>query len=103
MAGAVLKRFTYGYDTAGNRSGEQIDLKPSSASYNTANQLTIASSVGQVRFKGSLNKPWTVTAGTTTTSIWVFDTCLTSRYRIRNVTSRFSEILAKHHQHEFFS
>ena len=63
-AGAILKRFACGYDTAGNRTGELIDLKPGSASYSTANQLTSASGVGQVRFKGSLDKPGTVTVGT---------------------------------------
>ncbi len=66
VAGAILKRYAYGYDAAGNRTAEQIDLKPDSAGYNTANQLTNTTGTGTVRFKGSLNKPGTVTVGTNT-------------------------------------
>src|SRR5688572_7009152 len=57
IAGAVLKRYAYGYDKAGNRTGEQIDLGVSTATHNDLNQLTsVSASAGPVKFAGSLTE-----------------------------------------------
>jgi RHS repeat-associated protein len=65
--GAMLKQFAYQYDTAGNRTGEQIQsgagVSPAvgSASYNNLNQLTgRTGNNGPIRFRGSLNETGTV-------------------------------------------
>lgn len=58
---AVLKQYYYGYDAAGNRTGEQIDNVPRTAAFNNLNQLTAQSAGGPTRFRGSLNEPGTVT------------------------------------------
>jgi len=66
VAGAILKQFVYGYDKSGNRTREQIysggaSTSVTSASHNTANQLTDVATGGSTRFKGSLNELGTVT------------------------------------------
>ena len=66
VAGAILKQFVYGYDKSGNRTREQIysggaSTSVTSASHNTANQLTDVAAGGSTRFKGSLNELGTVT------------------------------------------
>ncbi len=38
-AGAILKRYVYGYDDAGNRTSEQIDGMVTTGTYNNLNQL----------------------------------------------------------------
>ena len=64
MTGAVLKQFLYGYDQAGNRTSEQIDLGVTGANYNNVNQLTTTIGGGPVRFVGHLDEPGTVLIGT---------------------------------------
>jgi RHS repeat-associated protein len=64
MSGAVLKQFLYGYDPAGNRTSEQIDLGVTGANYNNVNQLTTTIGGGPVRFVGHLDEPGTVLIGT---------------------------------------
>ncbi|MDD2711100.1 MAG: hypothetical protein PHV34_24235 [Verrucomicrobiae bacterium] len=58
---AIVKRFLYSYDKAGNRVSEQIDGGITKASYNSANQLTSKEAGGPMKFKGSLNETGTVT------------------------------------------
>ncbi len=53
---AVIKRYAYQYDKAGNRTSEQVDNAITSASYNNVNQLTAQQSGGPLRVKGSLNE-----------------------------------------------
>ncbi len=61
-AGAILNRYVYAYDKAGNRTSEQVDLGVSTATHNDLNQLvSVPSSAGSVRFRGSLNEIGTVT------------------------------------------
>lgn len=56
-----MKRFVFSYDKSGNRTGEQIDDVPTTASFNELNQMTANQSAGPLRFKGSLSETGTVT------------------------------------------
>ena len=60
---ALLKQFVYGYDKAGNRTSEQIDMSVSSATHNDLNQATQRTGAGPTRFKGTLSEPGTATVG----------------------------------------
>ncbi len=53
---ATLKRYTYQYDKAGNRTSEQIDNSVTSSVYNKVNQLTKRSDGGPMLFWGSVSK-----------------------------------------------
>jgi RHS repeat-associated protein len=57
----VLKRFAYGYDSAGNRSSEQIDDSITSDTHDSLNRLTGQSVGGALRFVGTVNESATVT------------------------------------------
>ena len=68
VAGVILQRYVYGYDSAGNRTSEQIDTggdpltsAVTAASHNNLNQLTAVTGGGPVRFAGSLDELGTVT------------------------------------------
>jgi YD repeat-containing protein len=67
VAGAILKRYVYAYDKAGNRTTESVGTSSTSsvtsASHNNLNQLTSTTGGGQMRFKGNLNELGTVTVG----------------------------------------
>jgi hypothetical protein len=52
--GSVIKDYAYAYDAAGNRTGEQLDSYPSSATPNALNQLTAIAGGGPTRFSGNL-------------------------------------------------
>ena len=58
---AVLKRFAYAYDPAGNRTSEQIDDALVSASHDNLNRLTSQSVGGAIRIVGTLDEPGRVT------------------------------------------
>ncbi len=60
VTGALIKQFFYQYDTAGNRTAEQIDMASASASFNNLNQMTSRTNGGAIQFKGSLNEGGTV-------------------------------------------
>lgn len=60
ITGAILKRYVYGYDTAGNRTSEQIDLGVTKANYNNLNQQTNTTGGGPVRYAGRLDEKGTV-------------------------------------------
>jgi RHS repeat-associated protein len=61
IAGAILKKYVYGYDKLGNRTSEQNDLSVTTGAHDNLNQLTsTAVSNGPVRFAGSINEPGTV-------------------------------------------
>lgn len=53
---AIVKRFAYQYDKAGNRTSEQVDNSVTSAAYNTLNQMTKQQDGGPMRFKGTLSE-----------------------------------------------
>jgi hypothetical protein len=57
----VPSRFDYAYDEAGNRTSEQLDDAVTGASPNSRSQLTSRQPGGALRFRGTLNKPATVT------------------------------------------
>jgi RHS repeat-associated protein len=66
----AAKAYTYGYDAAGNRTSEQVDVAGSGAvstatmsAYNEVNQLTNRTGAGAlpVRFTGTVNEPAGVT------------------------------------------
>ena len=61
LSGAILKQYAYTYDSAGNRTGEQIDGDPSAASHNNLNQLTDIAAAGPLRFAGYLSETGAVT------------------------------------------
>ncbi len=67
VGAALLKQFVYSYDSAANRTSEEIGTTTnaptaiSQSSYNSVNQLASrTSSGGPMRFKGSLNETGTV-------------------------------------------
>jgi RHS repeat-associated protein len=60
---AILKRYYYTYDSAGNRTAEQIDDAVTSASYNNMNQLVSQQAGGALVFKGTVSEPANVTVG----------------------------------------
>ena len=76
-AGAtVLKQYAYGYDLAGNRTGEQIGtgtngpVAVSQSGYNIVNQLTNrATGSGPILFAGSLSEQATVTVNGSSATI----------------------------------
>jgi RHS repeat-associated protein len=53
---AIVKRYAYQYDKAGNRASEQADNTVTSALYNGVNQLTLQQDGGLMLFKGTLSK-----------------------------------------------
>ena len=58
---SVMKNYRYLYDSAGNRTSEQIDNGVAAATVNTLNQVTALSSAGPIHFAGALNVPSAVT------------------------------------------
>ncbi len=65
--GAPAQAYSYKYDTAGNRTSEQVSTATAhtvqSTSYNANNQLASRSAGGSMVFKGQLNEPAKVTVG----------------------------------------
>ena len=57
----VLKRFAYAYDSAGNRTSEQIDDVVTSANHDGLNRLASQQSGGALLFNGTLSEPASVT------------------------------------------
>src|SRR5262249_29385391 len=57
----ILKRYGYAYDSAGNRTVEQIDDVPLKASYNNMNRLLAQDPGGITRFAGTLSEAAKVT------------------------------------------
>lgn len=64
---AIIKRYAYQYDKAGNRSSEQIDNTVTSAVYNPVNQLSAQQNGGPMLFKGILSEFSSVTIKNQTT------------------------------------
>ena len=59
--GAVLQRYAYAYDPAGNRTSEQIDDVVTKATYDSLNRLVSQDAGGPLVFKGQLDEPSAVT------------------------------------------
>jgi RHS repeat-associated protein len=57
----ILKRYAYAYDSAGNRTSEQLDDSVLSATFDNRNQLTSRQAEGALLFRGTLNESATVT------------------------------------------
>ncbi len=53
---AILKRYAYQYNKAGNRTNEQIDNSVTSAIYDSLNQMTAQQDGGRMFFKGTINE-----------------------------------------------
>jgi RHS repeat-associated protein len=60
-APVLLKRYAYGYDTAANRTIEQVDGTATLASYDATNHLISQQPGGALRFEGTVNEPAKVT------------------------------------------
>jgi RHS repeat-associated protein len=58
---ALLKRYAYAYDPAGNRTTEQVDDSPVASVHNNVNRLTSQDGGGALTFKGTVSEPATVT------------------------------------------
>jgi RHS repeat-associated protein len=58
---AIIKRYAYSYDPAGNRTSEQIDDAVTLATHDNLNRLLTHQPGGVLTFKGTLNEPATVT------------------------------------------
>ena len=56
-------RFAYAYDSAGNRTAQQLDDAVMGASHNNRNQLVSRQPSGALLFKGSVNEAATMTVG----------------------------------------
>ena len=59
----ILKRYYYAYDSAGNRTAEQIDDAVMGATHNIMNQLVSQQAGGALVFKGTVSEPASVTVG----------------------------------------
>jgi RHS repeat-associated protein len=57
---AILKQYYYGYDSAANRTSEQIDAAVTGTSVNNLNQITGTAAGGATRFQGTISEPGTV-------------------------------------------
>jgi len=57
---AVLKQYYYSYDSAGNRTSEQVDGAVSKTTVNSVNQITSEGGGGATRFQGAVSEPSTV-------------------------------------------
>ncbi len=66
---ALINRYDYGYDAAGNRTSEQINLGVTSASHNTLNQLVSRQTGGPLRVAGTLSEPAAVTLNGTSSAV----------------------------------
>ncbi len=53
---AIIKRYAYQYDDAGNRTSEQVDNSVTSAVYNPVNQMNAQQDGGPMLFKGTLSE-----------------------------------------------
>lgn len=60
---ALLQRFVYGFDEAGNRTSLQTDSDVRSFGYAVTNAVTRSAGGGPLRFSGVLNEAGTVTVG----------------------------------------
>jgi YD repeat-containing protein len=60
---SIVKRYVYAYDSAGNRTSEQIDNGVVSASHNSMNQITTTQPGGMLRVGGTTNEAANVTVG----------------------------------------
>jgi RHS repeat-associated protein len=60
---AIVKRYVYVYDAAGNRTSEQIDNGVVSASHNDMNQVTTTQPGGMLRIGGTTNEAANLTVG----------------------------------------
>jgi RHS repeat-associated protein len=60
VAPAILKRYGYSYDPAGNRTSEQVDDPVMADSHNARNQLASRQAGGTVTFRGTVSEPATV-------------------------------------------
>jgi RHS repeat-associated protein len=57
----ILKRYGYGYDGGGNRTGTQVDDAPTTWSHNAMNQVTARVAGGGLRFEGTVSEAAAVT------------------------------------------
>jgi len=57
---AILKRYAYTYDPAGNRTSEQIDDAITMATHDSLNRLVSQAPGGAITVAGNLNEPATV-------------------------------------------
>jgi RHS repeat-associated protein len=60
---AIVKRYGYAYDAAGNRTTARVNDAPVTFTYNNMNQLTSQAGGGVVEFRGTTNEAATVTIG----------------------------------------
>ena len=58
---AILKRYHYAYDAAGNRTAEQIDDLVNGARFDTMNRLTSRYPGGTLHLQGTVSESATVT------------------------------------------
>ena len=89
VSGSVLRTYSYAYDKAGNRLSAQRDSVVHSYAYNTLNQLTSRQGGGQLRFRGRLSEPGTVTLDGSAATVGadsVFDSQATVRSGLDTVT-----------------
>jgi RHS repeat-associated protein len=68
---SILKRYAYAYDSAGNRTTEQIDDVPLKASYNNMNRLVTQDPGGITRFAGTLSEAAKVTIQSKAASVGI--------------------------------
>jgi RHS repeat-associated protein len=68
--GAAIQQYSYDYDSAGNRTNEQVGSAVATMSPNSLNQITNRSSTGgRMHFRGHVNEPASVMVGGTLASI----------------------------------
>src|SRR6202044_2070817 len=63
LVSGVPQGLFYNYDSAGNRTQEQIDASINSSAYNSTNEDVGLTAGGSMEFEGSISEPATVTVG----------------------------------------
>jgi RHS repeat-associated protein len=65
----VLDRYSYGYDSAGNRTFEQVNDAVTGWTHDSLNRLATQVGGGQLRFAGTVSEPATVTVSGVSASV----------------------------------
>jgi len=70
LTSAIVKQYAYGYDKAGNRTSEQVDLSVTKSIHNKVNQITSQSGTsGPLSVEGDLSEPATVSVNGTSATV----------------------------------
>ena len=93
VAAPLLRQYSFAYDSAGNRTSEQMDSAVSESSYNNMNELNARTNgSGNVLFSGSVSKPSLITVNGTMASTDYRDTNFYAYTSMTNGTNQIAII-----------